>query len=162
MRIVRIAKDSSVTALVAEAEKAAPGSLAKLNPHVDLKRLAPGDVLVLPDAATGPRAAAATPIAAEAMQTFIGFAKEAFDASARRVQQAADRAAAEETALAGAAKSKGVKSAIDKDPELKKLLDGASAQAKADTKSSADAVKGFAELSKASLGELEALAKRLA
>ena len=39
MRIVRITKDTNVAALRAQAAKAAPGQLEKLNPHLDLNRL---------------------------------------------------------------------------------------------------------------------------
>ena len=166
MRIVRITKDTNVAALRTQSAKTAPGMLEKLNPHLDLNRLAPGAVLVLPDEVDtggkgGKRAVVTTTIGAEAMQSFIGFAKEAIEASSKRVQAAAERAKAEEAALASATKSRAVNAAAEKDPELKKLLDGAVRQAKTDTQAAAEGVKIFEALGAAALQELEALAKRL-
>jgi len=172
MRIVRITKDTNVAALRAQAAKAAPGQLEKLNPHLDLNRLGPGAVLVLPgDDAGGKsgrggskgarRAVTPTTIATEAMQSFIGFAKEALDASSQRVQAAAERAKAEESSLAAVTKSRAVNAAAEKDPELRKLLDKAVGQAKVDTQAAAEGVKTFAALGSAALQDLETLAKRL-
>lgn len=163
MRVVRIANSAEARRIVSASAKEAPGTLEKLNPHLDLSRLAPGAVLVLPDSVRipGPSAASPDTIASEAMKAFIGYAQQAFDAAAQRMKSGAERAAADEAALASAAKSKGVKSALDKDPELKALLDGALRQAKEDTQATAEAVKGLATLSKSALTELETLAKRL-
>jgi hypothetical protein len=168
MRIVRITKDTNVAALRTQSAKTAPGMLEKLNPHLDLNRLAPGAVLVLPDDAStgkggkgGKGAIATTTIGAEAMQSFIGFTKEAIEASSQRVKAAAERAKAEEAALAAATKSRAVNAAAEKDPELKKLLEGAVRQAKTDTQAAAEGVKTFEALGAAALQELEVLAKRL-
>jgi hypothetical protein len=169
MRIVRITKDTNVAALRAQSTKSAPGMLEQLNPHLDLNQLVPGAVLVLPDDAStgkggkgGKGTVTTTTIGAEAMQSFIGFTKEAIEASAKRVQAAAERAKAEESALAAATKSRAVGAAVEKDPELKKLLDGAVRQAKADTQAATEGVTTFGALGAAALQELEALAKRLA
>ena len=66
-----------------------------------------------------------------------------------------------EAALASATKSRAVNAAAEKDPELKKLLDGAVRQAKTDTQVAAEGVKTFEALGAAALQELEVLAKRL-
>jgi hypothetical protein len=169
MRIVRITKDTNVAALRTQSAKTSPGVLEQLNPHLDLNRLTPGAVLVLPDEEdTGgkggkgaKRAVVTTTIGAEAMQSFIGFAKEAIEASSQRVQAAAERAKAEESAIAAATKSRAVNAAAEKDPELKKMLDRTVQQAKVDTQAAADGVKTFAALGSAAQQELEALAKRL-
>lgn len=169
MRIVRITKDTNVASLRTQSAKAAPGMLEQLNPHLDLNRLTPGTVLVLPDeddtggkgSKGAKRGVMTTAIGAEAMQSFIGFAKEAIEASSKRVQAAAERAKAEEAALASATKSRAVNAAAEKDPELKKLLDGAVRQAKTDTQVAAEGVKTFEALGAAALQELEVLAKRL-
>jgi len=171
MRIVRITKDTNMAALRAQAAKTAPGQLERLNPHLDLNRVAPGAVLVLPNDDAGgkgaksgrgsKRVATATTIAAEAMQSFIGFTKEALEVSSQRVEAAAERAKAEESALASATKSRAVNAAVEKDPELRKLLDVTVRQAKIDTQAAAEGVKTFATLGSAALQELEALAKRL-
>jgi hypothetical protein len=159
MKIVRIDKVSDAKRIVAATAKASPGALEALNPHLDLKRLAPGSVLVLPggDAA----AADASTIAAEAMASFIGFAKQALEASTQRLRVAAERTASEESALAAAGKSKAVNAAFEKDPELRKLFDVTRGQAKQDSQAAGAALKEFPALADSVLAELEALAKRL-
>lgn len=158
MRIVRIANASTAKRVAAAAQKADPGSLERLNPHLDTRRLAPGAVVVLPDIA----AADADSIAADAMAAFTEFARQALDAGAARMKSASAEASREEASLAAAAKSPAVGAAIKKDPELGKLLEGALGQAKADTKRSSAAVSEFSTLAKSALAELEALTKRLA
>ena len=160
MKIVRIDKVSDAKRIVAASAKAAPGVLEALNPHLDLKRLAPGAVLVLPGGGAAAAADAST-IAAEAMASFIGFAKQALEASAQRLSTAAERMAAEESALAAAGKSKAVNAAIETDAELGKLFDATKAQAKQDAKAASAALKEFPALADSVLAELEALAKRL-
>lgn len=159
MQIVRITSAAEARRVVAASTKAAPGQIEQLNPHVDMTRLAPGAVLVLPEGAkseSGPDT-----VGTEAMKAFIGFAQQALDAAAQRLKTGAERAAADEAALGKAAKSKGVKSAVEKDPELKPMLDGALRQAKEDSQAAAKAVDSLAGLAKSALGELEMLAKRL-
>lgn len=164
MPVVRIASAADARRLVAASASAAPGTLERLNPHLDLNRLAPGAVLVLPDDEVHARLPGAkeVAVAAEAMRAFIGFAQEALDATAQRMKAGADRAASDESALAAASKSKSVQAAIKKDPDLGKLLDGALGQAKEDSQATAKAVDGLAVIAKSALAELEMLAKRLA
>lgn len=163
MQVVRITNAAEAKRLVAASVKAAPGKLAQLNPHLNLNRLTPGAVLIVPEDAAhadlpGAKDAA---IAAEAMRSFITMAEQALDAATQRMKAGAERAARDESALASASKSKAVQAAIKKDPDLGKLLDGALGQAKEDSQVSAKAIDGLAVLSKGALAELEMLAKRL-
>lgn len=159
MQVVRITSAAEARRIVAASTKAAPGQIEQLNPHVDMTRLAPGAVLVLPDSAksdSGPDT-----VGTEAMKAFIGFAQQALDAALQRMKSGAERLAADEAALGKAAKSKGVNSAVEKDPDLKPLLDGALRQASEDSQAALKAVDGLAALTKSALAELEQLAKRL-
>jgi hypothetical protein len=164
MQIYVVKKDTDVKQLLAGAPAGTLQTLQRFNPHLDFKKLAPGAVVVIPKAAgkIGGAAGETAPVGADALAGFIAESKEALAASAKRVQQVAERSKAEEAALAVAAKSKAVKEAADKDAELRKLLDEAIKQAKEDSKSAAADVKAFDALANSALTALEALAKRLA
>lgn len=122
MRILVIKKDSELPTLTAAAaaSPALAARLAAANPHVDLKKLEPGTVLLVPDDVAG----ADTPfgksgsIAGDALAGFGEFAAEALDGAARRVKAGAARQAADLAALKTALRGKTVKEALAKDPEL--------------------------------------------
>jgi hypothetical protein len=164
MRILVVKKGSSASALIDNSSAAQLKVLAQHNPHLDLKKLAPGAVILVPDDVGAIDFPGGDPksVAFEAMESFIDHSKEALAAGAKRMKLGAERAKTEEAALAAAMKSKGVKAALDKDPGLQALATAASQQAKDDVSTAASQVKAFDALAKAAQDELAALAKRLA
>jgi hypothetical protein len=163
VKVFVVQKDSNVKGLLAGASTEQLQVLQRFNPHLDLRRLAPGSVIVIPDKAGDldlPKGEAKS-IGAEAMASFIAFTEEALAGSAKRVQQAAERAKSEDAALATALKSKAVQAAFEKDGEMKAQGEAAARQAKDDAKASVEAIKAFDGLAKTALGELSVLAKML-
>jgi hypothetical protein len=164
MRIFVVKKGSSPSKVLGATSAAQLSTLQAFNPHLDLKKLTPGAVIMVPDDAGDVPFPSGDPqsIGAEAMDSFISFAKDALSASSQRMRQAADRAKAEESALAVALKSRGVGQAMDKDAELRALVEGAARQAQDDSKSAAADAQSFDALAKAAQAELAELTKRLA
>lgn len=163
MKIFVVQKDSNVKGLLAGASPGQLQVLQRYNPHLDLRKLALGAVVVIPDELGDidfPKGEAKS-IGAEAMASFIAFTEEALAESAKRMQQAAERAKSEDAALASALKSKTVQAAFDKDADMKAQADAAAKQAKDDAKATADAIKSFESLAKTALGDLSVLAKML-
>lgn len=164
MRILMLKKDSNVKALVDAASGTTLEQLQRFNPHVDFDRLAPGVVLVVPDELADVEFPAGDPksIGFEAMDSFIGFAKEALQASSKRLAQAGERAKAEAAALDAALASSGVAAALEKDAELRTQAEQALKRSKDDVKAAAADAKAFDALAKGVQAELAALSKRLA
>lgn len=137
MRIFVVRQDTDVQALkAAMATAGLAEKLARLNPHLDLRKLAPGAVLLVPDDAAGREAglAGSTSIAGNALASFSEFAVEALDAAARGVNNGARRLAADAEALKAALRTRTVKEALARDEELAR-------QAEVALKSAADAAK---------------------
>ena len=91
MRIVVVKQDTDLQAL--KAAVATPGlaeKLARLNPHLDVQKLVPGAVLLLPDDAAGRDRgpAGSTSIAGNALSSFNDFAAEALEAATEKMQWA--------------------------------------------------------------------------
>ncbi len=164
MPIFVIRKDSDIKRLIAAAPATRVQELQRFNPHVDFNKLAPGTVLVVPDELSDIEfpAGDAESIAPEALASFTAFAKDAIQASAKRLRAAAERAKAEEGELAAAARSRGVNDAIGRDPALKEMVGAALKKSQEDGRAAAEGIKAFDAFSKAALSELQALGKRLA
>jgi hypothetical protein len=163
MQIFMVKKDSNVQALLAGTSKTQVLQLQKLNPHLDFKRIKPGEMIIVPDSVDDvdfPGGSLKT-IGADAMESFSSFAEQALADAARRMKTAADRAKTEEASLATALKSRMVTAALSQDPELKSQAAEASTQAKADSKAAAADVKAFDQLRKTVMAELAVLEKRL-
>lgn len=163
MRIFVVKKDSNLKALFGAAPAARLEQLQRFNPHLDFKKITPGAVIVVPDEARDIEfpGGDAKAIDAEAMESFIGFTKDALAATAKRVQQAAERAKGEEAALMSALKSKAAQAAFDKDPELKVQAEEVVKSAKEASRDSAADVKNVEAMLKVAQAELVELAKRL-
>ncbi|MBX3635888.1 MAG: hypothetical protein KF683_10960 [Rubrivivax sp.] len=165
MRVLLIQKDSDAKALLKAAGGEGAESLAKLqrlNPHLDLRQLAPGSVVLLPaDAAAPSRTADVQPLGGGALAELQALADAAVAASAERGQQAQARAKADEQALAAALRGKLAKEALDRDPELAAQAAAAQKAAKDAGKAVATRAKQLETLTKSAQAELVALAKRL-
>lgn len=132
MRILVIKKDSDLSAIAAAAA-AAPAlveRLAAFNPHVDLKKLEAGSVLLVPDEVAG-AAGAGTPfgqsgsVAGDALASFGEFAAEALAGAASGVKAGLARQVADADALKAALRSKTVRDALARDADLAKQADAA-------------------------------------
>jgi hypothetical protein len=163
MRIFVVRKDSNLKTLLGNAPAARIELLQRFNPHLDLKRLTPGAVIVVPEAARDIEFPSGDPksIGTEAMESFIGFARDGLAATGRRLQQAAERAKTEDAALQSALKSRAVQAALEKDAELKNQAEEALRRAREDSRDTAAEAKNFDALFKSAQAELAALAGRL-
>ncbi len=162
MQILVIRSDADVRRLLGSAGAPALDALQRLNPHLDLRTLAPGAVLVVPARAGDPAAAAvegASPLGAEALDEFVGMVKASLAGTQRRLRLAAERAQAEEQALAAAAQSRVVSQATARDRELGALLDEALRRAKTDAAGTAGDARDFGAFADAVFAEVEALAR---
>src|SRR5687767_876938 len=113
MRTLVVKKTSDLQALSSELlasglaaakSRAAIESLQALNPHVDLNKLAPGAVLLVPDA-PGFKRSASKSVGGETLDDFEKIVKSALDASAVRLKQGQTRRDAERAELVAALKS---------------------------------------------------------
>lgn len=165
MRVFVIHKDSDAKALLKAAGGDGAESLAKLqrlNPHLDLRRLAPGSVVLLPgDAAAPSRTADVQPLGGGALAELQALADAAVAAGVERGQRAQARAKADEQALAAALRGKQAKEALERDPELAAQAAAAQKAAKEAGKNVATRAKQLESLTKTAQAELLALAKRL-
>jgi hypothetical protein len=186
MRLVTVKSTTDLNALGAQLQGAAGvgtplASVQALNPHLDLNRLKPGDLLLLPDAAASPApsaapAAAGTSTAAPAVVTaplpsqslggsgFADFAAEitkGLAAAATRARAGTDTATASRTALSSALRGAAIQRAIGADPQLQKQLDDADAQLKADLARAQAAGKQVELLQKGGADALALFGKRV-
>lgn len=163
MRIFVVKADTDLKSLLGSTPTARIELLQRFNPHLDLKRLKPGAVVVVPEEARDIEfpSGDSKSIGVEAMESFMGFSKDALAAAGKRVQQVAERAKAEEAALSAALKSKSVRTALEKDPELKAQAEEVVKRAKEDSRDSAADAKNFEAVFKAAQAALAELAKRL-
>ncbi len=163
MQIFVIKKDSDIKRVLAAAPATRVQQLQRFNPHVDFTKLAPGAVLVIPDELRDIEfpAGDAESIGPEALASFTAVAKDAMQASAKRLREAAERAKTEEGALAAAVGSQGVNDAVGRDPGLKEAIGSALKKSQEDARTAAEGIKAFDALSKAALNELQALGKQL-
>lgn len=163
MRIFVVRQDTDMQAL--KAALAAPGlaeKLARLNPHLDVQKLAPGAVLLLPDDAAGRGTALAgsTSIAGNALASFSEFAAEAMDAAATSVKAGAKRLGADADALKAALRTRTVKEALARDEELSRQAEAALKNAGEAAKAAEAAARQFESNSSAAREALAALAKQ--
>lgn len=165
MRVFVIQKDSDAKALLKAAGGDSGESLARLqrlNPHLDLRRLAPGSVVLLPaDTAAPSRSADVQPLGGGALAELQALADAAVAAAAERGQQAVARAKADEQALAAALRGKQARDALERDPELAAQAAAAQKAAKEAGKTVATRARQLESLTRSAQSELAALAKRL-
>jgi hypothetical protein len=132
-----------------------------LNPHVaDLKTLAPGTVVLVPDAPQF-KPSASESVAADPVDEFQKLVRASLTAAARRVGAANAARADERTELANVQKLAAVKKAVEADPELRDQLANASAAAKAAQQEGARADKALDMMLNGASSELAAISKLL-
>lgn len=171
MRIVVLKTEAEMLPLrKLVAQPALAAKFASANPHIDMDRLRPGDVLVVPEelgeeiASSGPPLGDGGPVLSNGLASFAEFAAAALGGAARGLEAGVKRQVADAEAVVAAARSRGVKEALDGDAELARQVEGATRRAREDAKSAQTDLKQFdgqRELALKALGELQALAKTL-
>ena len=136
------------------------GRIQALNPHVDVQKLAPGDVLLVPDAPDIDEGQTQS-VGGNAFGGFSDEIRRGLDKLGQRVRAQSDALAADRASVNGVLKLATVKRVIESDPQLKKQLSDADAQAKADQNAAQAASKQVESLQKLASGELDALERLL-
>jgi len=149
-----------VSGLAAGRSKSALESLQALNPHVDFKRLAPGTVLLVPDAPDF-KPSASKSIAGEGLGDLQDLVRNGLEAAGVRLETGRGLRAARRTEMTAVLKTAALKRAIQTDPLLGKQLEGAAKAARAEEQEDADAGKTLEAAMKGVQAELASLAKLL-
>jgi hypothetical protein len=96
-------------------------ALQDLNPHVDFKRLAIGDVLLVPDS-PGFKTSASKSAADDVVDDLQELVRRGLDAAAARFKAGNEARAAERAEVTRALKSRALVRVLEADPELKAQL----------------------------------------
>jgi len=163
MRIFVVKQDTDLQAL--KAAVATPGlaeKLARLNPHLDVQKLVPGAVLLLPDDAAGRfrGPAGSTSIAGNTLSSFNDFAAEALEAASRGVKAGAQRQAADVETLKASLRTRTVKEALARDEELARQAEVALNSASKAAKAAETDARQFEANTAAARAALASLAKQ--
>ena len=129
-------------------------SLQDLNPHADLKKLAPGTVLLVPETASF-KSSASRSVAGGAFDEFQQLVRSDLASAAGKLKPANEARAADN------AEGAAVKRLIDADPELKQQLEEAVKAFKTDQEEGAKAEQTLEGATKGALAELATLNKLL-
>jgi hypothetical protein len=130
--------------------------IKELNPHVDFQRLDAGTVLLVPDA-PDIKAGAAASVGGEAFDGFVGDVRSGLGASSTRIKQGFERIADDRSAVSAALKTASLKRLVQSDPALKKQLEAADLQFKADIKRGEEAQAALQRAQEQAIEELTAL-----
>jgi hypothetical protein len=169
MRLFVIKQESdlqalSATLLAANASAtradAAMASLQALNPHVDIARLKPGTVLLVPNE-PGFKPSASDSVPAATLDDFRSLVQASLGDAAKRLRSATAARSDDRSAVAAALKSAVVKKATDGDADLAAQLAEASRTLKTDQDADEQAQLALDTSTKAALAELAALGKLL-
>jgi hypothetical protein len=143
------------------AASATPDLIKALNSHVNLDQpIPPNTVLLIPDAADV-KAGAGTGVGSDALDDFLADAEAAVKAMAASASAGFKQVEANHAAIGAAVRPAAVKRIIDSDPQVKKLLESADAQFKADQKLARDTQSQLADMQKRALNEFARLRKML-
>ena len=138
--------------------------IAKLNPHVDLKAIEPGTVLLVPEpAATTPgRTDESEPVQEQPFEELRDQLVGAMSQTTARVAAGYDTLAAQAKEITPVLKSAAVKKAMELDPEFKAQVEAAAGVFKQDTANAKAAETALKQLQKQVTEDLGALQKLLA
>lgn len=167
MRMIVIDKGTDLTGLTTRllgtggASESAVQNLQRLNPHLDLNRLAPGAVVLVPDQ-PGLRDGESTSVGGDSFASFAQAASAALDLAAARVRSGHDARLAEQKDVQAVLKSPAVRRVLENDPDLKTQLEALAQGFKDDQQAAKDSDKAMKALLAESAAELAMLAKLLA
>lgn len=167
MRMIVIDKGTDLTGLTTRllgsvgASESAVQNLQRLNPHLDLNRLTPGAVVLVPDQ-PGLREGDSTSVVGESFASFAQATSAALELGAARVRSGHEARLAEQKDVQAVLKSPVLKRVLESDPDLKKHLDALAQGFKDDQQAAKDSDKAMKALLDESATELAVLAKLLA
>jgi hypothetical protein len=167
MRLLKVTRDTGFADLSRELFRArlsagqadrARESLESLNPHVNLKKVRPGDVLLVPDTPSF-KTSATEPVQGEVLELFEELVRRGLSDTSERLR-AGNAARAEQRAdVAAALKSAALKRAVADDQELGNQLTLVMKNLKQQEQEDGERVGELAEAGKAALGALAAMGK---
>ncbi len=134
--------------------------IRRLNPHVDLKNIKRGTVVLVPDAPGPPRADARS-IQGDAFAELRSQVTAAVEASCARVKRGYDSVSDEAKQVTAALKTAAVKRALEANPDLKEQAEAAGRVFKQDAADAKAADQTLKAMSDRFDRELDALAKLL-
>jgi hypothetical protein len=167
MRMLIVKQDTDLPALSgsllaaklgARQTDAALQSLQALNPHVDLKKLRTGSVLLVPDAPAF-KTSATNPVHGGALDAFQQLVRDALGGLAERLKAGDAGRAAERAEVTSVLKNLGRVSAAD--PDLQQQIAGITKAFQEDQKTADQAQQAVAAAGKEATAALAALGKRL-
>lgn len=163
MRMIVIDKTTDLQGLTARllgTGDSAVQNLQRLNPHLDLKRLAPGAVVLVPDQPGAGEGESAS-VNGESFAAFMQAATTALDLAAARVRSGFEARLAEQKDVQAVLKAPALKRALDGDPDLKKQIDALAPGFKEDAQAAKASESAMKTLLSESATELAVLAKLL-
>jgi|WetSurMetagenome_2_1015567.scaffolds.fasta_scaffold01265_2 hypothetical protein len=168
MKFVTVKQGTDLQALGATLLKASAGANAAatlgrieaLNPHLDLQRLAVGDVLLLPDTPDLDPGQTQS-VGGSAFQGFSDEILRGLDRLTQRARAQTETLAANRAVVNGVLKMASVKRVIETDPQLSKQLAEVDAQSRVDQNAAQAAAKQVDALHQLAAAELDALGRLL-
>ena len=162
MRMIVISKTTDVKALSSRllsagaTKESALQRLQQLNPHVDLKRLDAGTVLLVPDQLSD---ADSSSISGDAFASFQDQVRGAVDAAVAQVRNGYERRDADRADVSAVLKSAVIKRVLEADPDTKKQLEQAAQVFKQDQQQAKEAATQLQAFQKQVSDELAQLGK---
>lgn len=138
--------------------EAALASLQQLNPHADLENIQAGTVLFVPDAPAF-NAAASEPIVSDALQVLERLATIGLGAAADRMKAAAAARTAEGAEVSKTLRSAAFRRVVEKDPELGREVESATAAIKEQKEAADRNVATVAEAVKGALASFRTMTR---
>lgn len=135
-------------------------SLQVLNPHVDLKNVPAGTVLLVPDE-PGFTASASDSVGGGVLEGFQRLVQGELNAAAKRLKEGQAARAGQRAEVAAVQKTAAFKKIVEKDPQLKQQLDEAAKASKEDQQQDALAEQTLDAAKTGAMAELASLAKLL-
>jgi hypothetical protein len=169
MRMFKVTEDSRFTDLSRELLRArlsagqvdrARESLQALNPHVDLKKVRAGDVLLVPEAPHF-KTSATEPVHGQALEQFEELVRTGLADASERLRAGNEARAAERAEVASTLKSAVVKRAVGDDRELSEQLVQVMKELKEQDREDGERRGTVNDVGKAALAALATLGKLL-
>jgi len=169
MRVLVVKQDGDADALgglLLNARLSAPqataalANLQALNPHVDIKKLKAGQMLLVPDA-PGFKVSATDSVQGQGLQAFTDSVTQALGATAERLKAGNAARASERADVLAVLKLAAVKRLIDSDADLKQQVAESTRSFKDDDQQAADLERNLASAIKAASAKLTEIGKLL-
>ena len=133
--------------------------LQALNPHLDLKKVTAGTVLLVPETPSF-KVSASESVPGDALGGFRQIVQRELAAAAKDLRTAIAARAEQRAEVATMQKTSAFRKIVEQDPELKEQMAQVSKQSKEDERDAATAAESLETATKGAMDELAALAKR--